>query len=80
VPHNTFENFFCPDPLLRARHNGARGIDPDDVLNIRFHALRLGARQIDLVDDRKNFQIVIEGHVDIRHGLGLDALRGIHYE
>ena len=45
-----------------------------------LHALRFGARQIDLVDHRKNFQIVIERHVHVGHSLRLDSLSRIDDE
>ena len=42
--------------------------------------LRLGARQIDLVDHRKNFQIVIERHVHVGHRLRFDSLSRVDDE
>ena len=43
-------------------------------------ALRLGGRQVDLVEDRHNLVIVIKGLVDIGQRLRLDTLAGIHNE
>ena len=44
-----FENFFRADTFLGARRNRMRGIDTDDVFDLRPDSLRIGARQIDLL-------------------------------
>jgi hypothetical protein len=38
----------------------------------------VGAREIDLVEDRDHGQVVLEREIDVRHRLRLDALRGVH--
>ena len=66
-----------PNPFLGAGHDSTGGIDSDDILDVLSYPFRIGARQIDLVDHRKNLQVVIESHMDIRHRLRLDSLRSI---
>ena len=43
-------------------------------------ALRLGARQVDLVDDGDERQVRLERQVDVGQRLRLDALRGVDDE
>ena len=39
--------------------------------------LRLGGGQVDLVEDRDDGQVPLDGHVEVGQGLGLDALGGV---
>ncbi len=41
---------------------------------------RLGARQIDLVDHRQDFEIVIQRHVNVGDGLRFHALGGVDHQ
>ena len=50
------------------------------VLDLLGHHLRLGPRQIDLVQHRDNRQVVLQRQIDIGERLGLDALRRIHHQ
>ncbi len=50
----------------------------DNILDLRLDPVRLGTRQVDLVDDRHNIQIVIQRQIDIGQRLRLNALRRIH--
>src|SRR5262249_33682635 len=43
-------------------------------------ALGIGAGQIDLVQHRDDGVVVLQGEVDVRHGLRLHALRGIDHQ
>jgi hypothetical protein len=45
-------------------------LDPVDVCR----------REVDLVDHRDDFQVVLQGQVQVGQGLGLDALAGIHQQ
>ncbi len=40
----------------------------------------LGRGQIDLVEDRHDFEIIVERLIDVRERLGFDALRGVHHQ
>ena len=42
--------------------------------------LRLRARQVDLVEDRDDRKVILEGQIQVRERLGLDALRGVDKE
>ena len=66
-----------PDPLLGAGEDGVRGVEADDVLDLVAHPLRLGARQVDLVEHRDDREVVVEGEVDVGQRLRLHALRRV---
>ena len=42
--------------------------------------VRLGGRQVDLVQHRHDLVVVVDGLVDVGQGLGLDALAGVHHQ
>ena len=79
----------CDDRLEDLGHAGAvlgRGEDDllardrEDVLELLDHELGLGRRQVDLVDDRDDRQILLEREVDVGDRLRLDALGGVDDE
>ena len=74
------QNFVDADALLGAAQNGFGGVDPDNVLNLLADALGLGGREVDLVDDRDDFEVVVQGEVGIGHRLRLDTLGGIDHK
>ena len=73
-----FQDFVNADALLGAAQHGVAGVEADDGFDLLADALGLGRRQIDFVDDRNDFQVVVQGQVGVGEGLGLDALRGVH--
>ena len=58
----------------------ARRVDPDHLLDLLPRALRLGARQVDLVDDRDDLEPGVDGQVGVREGLRLDALARVDHQ
>ena len=65
--------------LGRAFHR-LGGVDADDILDLLAHPVGLGGGQVDLVEDRHDLVVVVDGLVDIGQGLGLDALAGVHHQ
>src|SRR5579862_7960130 len=55
-----------------------RSVEADSALDHLFRAFDVGAGQIDLVDDRDDFQTVVDGDVRIGQRLRLYALRRVH--
>ena len=51
---------------------------PDELSDFRRHFLWVGAGKVDLVDDRDDGQVLLEGQVDVCHRLCLDPLGGIN--
>ena len=40
--------------------------ETDDLLDLVLDALRVGGRQVDLVDDGQNFEVVVEREIGVR--------------
>ena len=60
---------------------------PPPIFRLQFHFLKLGfnpvdicAWQIDFVNARQNFEVVLKCQIKVRDGLGFDALGGIDDE
>ncbi len=51
--------------------------DADDLLDLLNHLVRVGGRQVDLVDHRHYRQALLERGVAVRDALRLDSLRGV---
>ncbi|OQA43229.1 MAG: hypothetical protein BWY52_01948 [Chloroflexi bacterium ADurb.Bin325] len=49
-----------------------------DILDLLRHGIGRGGDQIDLVDDRDDLQVVLHRQIEVRQGLRLDPLRGVH--
>src|SRR5690606_30984388 len=66
------------DALLRAREDRVVAGESDDLLDLPLRLLGLGARQVDLVDDRDDLEAVAHGQVGVGQRLRLHALRGVY--
>ncbi len=75
-----FEDLLDPDALLGAAEDRFGALDDQEVLDLALHALGIGRRQIDLVDDRDDREVVLEREVVVRERLRLDALRRVDDE
>ena len=73
------QNLVDPDAL---RRGGDRvgAVDADGVLHLGRHAVDVGARQVDLVQDRHDLEVALEREVDVGDRLRLDALRRVDDE
>ena len=67
-------------PLLGAGQDRIGGVQADHLLDLLADALRLGRREIDLVDDRNDFEIVVQRQVGVGERLRFHALRGIDHQ
>ena len=72
-----FQDFVNADTLFGAGENSFRGVDTDNVFDLLTDAFGVGGRQVNLVDDRDDFQVVVQGEVGVRKSLGFHALGGI---
>ena len=64
-------------PVLAEIADGVRGIDADHVLDLLLDAVGVGRRQVDLVQDGQDLEVVVERLIDVGERLRLDALAGI---
>src|SRR6185295_13796883 len=62
------------DAGFRGDRYGFGGIYADDILDLLAHALGLGRRQIDLVENRNDIESGIDRLIDIGESLRFDAL------
>ena len=74
------EHLFDADAGLRRDQQRVGGVEADRVLDLLLDPIGARDRQIDLVQDRHDRQVVVERDVDVRERLRLDALRGIDDE
>ena len=58
----------------------AIGVVSDQVGDLRGGAVRVGLRQVDLVHDRDDLEVVLDRQVGVRQRLGLDPLRRVDDE
>ena len=56
------------------------GVQPDDVADLARHPLRVGGRQVDLVEHRQDFEPLLDGGVAVGDTLRLDTLRDVHHQ
>jgi hypothetical protein len=75
-----FQHILDAEAGLGRDQHRVRGIDTDHVLDLLGHPFGFGRRQVDLVEDRDDLVIGLDGLVDIGQRLGLDPLRGIDHQ
>jgi len=71
------QDLLDPDPLASRCEDGAGAGEADHLLDLAPHQLGVGGGEVDLVDDRDDLQVVLDGQVDVGQGLGLDPLGGV---
>ena len=80
IRHDAFQHGFGADTILGAGQDGPGAVQADDVLELPFDPLGIGARKIDLVDDRQDLKVVIQRQIDVGHGLRFHSLGGVHHQ
>ena len=71
------QRFLDADAGLGADLDGAGGVDADHVLDLLGHAVAVGGGQVDLVQDRDDLVVGVDGLVDIGQRLRLDPLGAV---
>ena len=71
------EQLLDADARLARDPHHVVGRAADEVGELLRVLLGLGRRQVDLVQHRDDLEVVLEGEVEVREGLRLDALRGV---
>ena len=65
---------------FRGDRRGAFRLDADHILDFLAHPVRIGAGQVDFINDRNDLQSRIHRQIGVGQGLGLNALRGVHHQ
>ena len=65
---------------FRGNARSLRRIETDNFLDFIPHFLRLSGRQINFVDYRDDFQVMIQCHITIGQGLGFNTLRSVDHQ
>ena len=68
------EDLVDPLAFLGGRQDRVGRVDADHLLDLAADVLRIGGRQVDLVDDRDDREVVVHGQVDVGQRLRLDPL------
>ncbi len=71
------QDLFDADAGLGAGQDRFAGVEPDDLLDLLPDALGVGGGEVDLVDDRHDLMVVLDGLIDVGQRLRLDALRRV---
>ena len=64
-------------PILALARIAPVAVEADDVLDLAPRLFGLRARQVDLVDDRDDLEVVLDRQVGVGERLRLDALRRV---
>ena len=75
-----FENFLDTDAVFGGGEDGSTGVEADELFDLLADAFGLGGGEVDFVDNRDDFEVMVEGEVGIGEGLGFDTLGGIDDE
>ena len=80
IGDNLFKNILNIQSHLRGNGGTALGGNADDVLDFGARMLYVGRGKVDLIDNRKDFQVIVDCEIGICQRLRLNALRCIHNE
>ena len=69
-----------PSPVLAEIRITSSASLADQVGDLGGHAVRVGGRQVDLVDHRDDLEVVLDRQVGVGERLRLDALRGVDHQ
>ena len=78
--HDGLQHFPDADTVLRGNKRCILRLYADHIFNLILYPLRIGAWKVDLINNRKHVQIVIQRQIDICKCLRLNALGCIHHK
>ena len=78
--NNSVQYLFNAFAGLTRSTDNILAIAANQVDNLIFHLIGHGAGHINLIDYRDNLQVMVDGHIEIRDGLCLYTLCGIHHQ
>jgi len=74
------EDVLDADAHLGGGGDGVLAGDGEDILELLLAFLDVRGGEVDLVDDGDDGEVLLHGEVEVRDGLGFDALGGIDHE
>ena len=80
LPDDLFEDVAHAHAGLAARGDGFRAVEADDLFDLLLGPVDVGARQIDLVQNREDLEPLVEREVHVRERLRLDPLGRIDHQ
>lgn len=78
--NDSLQDGFHPHARLGGNFQRVAGIDADHVLDLRLDPIGFRGRQVDLVQNRDDFVVVLNRQIDIGQGLRFHALTGIDHQ
>ncbi len=78
--HHRLQDLVDPHASLGRARDGVARVDADHVLDLGAGVVRVGLRQVHLVQDRHHLDAEVERGVAVGHGLRLDALAGVDHQ
>ena len=77
-PDDGLQDSLDPDTVFGRDEDGFVGGQGENFLNFILHTVRIGGRQVDLVDHRYDVQVLTHSHYVVGHRLSFHSLGGIH--
>ena len=77
---DTFQHIFDADAQLGGNTGRLHAGQADDILDLFGNGVRVGAGQIDLVQDGHDLQVMVKRQIAVGQCLGLHALAGVHHQ
>ena len=78
--HHRFQYFFHIQTGFCGNLRCIHRFKTDYIFNFMGNQFRVCRRQIHLIDNRDNFQIMIQGKISVGQGLSLNSLGSIHHQ
>ena len=78
--YNCLQYVIDPDPIFCGNQRCVLGFNSNHILNLVFNPFRICTWQIDLVDHRKNLEIMIQCQIYICQCLRFNSLSRIHHK
>ena len=69
-----------PDALLGAYEDRVARIEANHFLDLLANPFRFRRRQVDLIDYRNDFEIMMQRQVGVRQRLRFHSLRRVHHQ
>ena len=78
--HDLLQDFFYIQSCFRRNPGGIVCLQSDHIFDLIYHSVRLCTWQVDLIDNRKYIQVMIQCQINIGKCLRLDSLSCINYQ